>query len=136
VLHTMQALIAALRAFCNDRVQMLQSMFASRLCASACAARVCMAGCSKAPHPAMRQRSCPAPRVKGTLRRAAPALDTRLRARHALAFGMPQADLVRPPCPAGLADAIYHPKGVTPTRVEQEASDEILYPSAQTLLRN
>jgi hypothetical protein len=81
VLYTMQALIAALRAFCNDWVQMLQSMFARRLCASACAARVCMAGCSKAPHPAMRQRSCPAPRVKGTLRRAAPALDTRLRAR-------------------------------------------------------
>jgi hypothetical protein len=114
LLHTLQALLAALRAFCDNWAQMLQSVFVSRLCASACAARVCMAGCDNAPHPAMHQRICPAPRVKGALRRAAPALDTRLRARHALAFGMPAADPVRPPCPAGLADALYHPKGVTP----------------------
>jgi hypothetical protein len=112
MLHTMQALVAALRASCDNWMQMLQSVFARRLCACACAARVCMAGCDTAPHPAMRQRTCPAPRVKGALRRAAPALDTRLRALTWLAFDMQQADPVRPPCPAGLADAIYHPKGV------------------------
>lgn len=39
----------------------------------------CMAGCDKAPHPATPERKCRGRRVKGSLRRASPALDPRPR---------------------------------------------------------
>ena len=52
------------------------------------AALAFMAGCATAPHPAMSERTSPLPRLKGSLRRAAPALDPRQRA-----VGKPHASL-------------------------------------------
>jgi hypothetical protein len=92
-------------------------------CAPACAASVFMAGCENAPHPAMNERIGRLARLKGALRRAAPALDPRQpavgalhlpRVRQLCAPGLPAgaSKSVRPPFPAGLVESIYHPKGV------------------------
>ena len=72
-----QALLVALRAYRDDLVLAVEYMFTRSLCAPACAALVFMAGCPTAPHPAMRQRIGRLARLKGALRRAAPALDPR-----------------------------------------------------------
>jgi hypothetical protein len=88
-----------------------------------CAASVFMAGCDIAPHPAMSERIDWLARLKGALRRAAPALDPRQPVRaeptalgrqgHCAAVLRPGAcKAVRPPFPAGLVESIYHPKGV------------------------
>ena len=77
MLHTLQALLAALTGLWDDLVLAVESMFSRSLCAPACAALVFMAGCTTAPHPAMSQRTSRLARLKGALRRAAPALDPR-----------------------------------------------------------
>ena len=75
MLHTLQALLVALRGFWDDLVLAVECMVTRSLCAPACAALVFMAGCPTAPHPAMSQRRSRLARLKGALRRAAPALD-------------------------------------------------------------
>jgi hypothetical protein len=55
----------------------------------------CMAGCDKALHPAIGQRMGRAPGVKGSLRRAAPALDSGPRPAASLGGGEEQGEASR-----------------------------------------
>jgi hypothetical protein len=74
MLCTLQAMLAALTDFWDELIAALECAFSRSLCAPACAALVFMAGCESAPHPAMSERMGRLARLKGALRRAAPAL--------------------------------------------------------------
>jgi hypothetical protein len=83
MLHASQARLA-MTAGEEKLPSALESVVLRRQCLWACAASVFMAGCENAPHPAMSQRIGRLARLKGALRRAAPALDPRQSAVSAL----------------------------------------------------
>ena len=124
MLHASQARL--ITTPCEEKLRSaVESVVLRCQCMSACAAAVFMAGCGNAPHPAMSERIGKLARLKGALRRAAPALDPRQLAMGALhvprvqracppALHAQGAKPVRPPFPAGLVGSSYHPKGVSP----------------------